>query len=68
VYRYILCPINTVTGFMRSVEYYTYLQKAGECALKALEEPDPSTKRALEQASSEYLRRAALANTEKQRM
>jgi hypothetical protein len=53
---------------MQSAEYYTYLQKAGECALKALEEPDPSTKRALEEASSEYLRRAALANTEKQRM
>jgi hypothetical protein len=53
---------------MQSAEYYTYLQKAGECALKAREEPDPSTKRALEQASSEYLRRAALANTEKQRM
>jgi hypothetical protein len=53
---------------MQSAEYYTYLQKAGEYALKAREEPDPSTKRALEEASSEYLRRAALANSEKQRM
>jgi hypothetical protein len=53
---------------MPSAEYYTLLQKAGEYALKAREEPDPSAKRALEQASSEYLRRAALANPEKQRM
>jgi len=68
VYTYMLCSINMGTGFMQSAEYYTYLQKAGECALKARGEPDPSTIRALEQASSEYLRRAALANTEKQRM
>jgi hypothetical protein len=53
---------------MPSAEYYTLLQKAGEYALKAREESDPSAKRALEQASSEYLRRAALVNTEKQRM
>jgi hypothetical protein len=53
---------------MQSAKYYAYLHKAGEFALKAREEPDPSTKRALEQASNEFLRRAALANTEKQRM
>ena len=53
---------------MQTTEYYAYLQKAGECALKARGEPDPSAKRALEEASSEYLRRAALANAEKQRM
>ena len=53
---------------MQSAEYYAHLRKAGEYALKAREEADPSTKRTLEEASSEYLRRAALANTEKQRM
>jgi hypothetical protein len=53
---------------MQSAEYYTLLQKAGEYALKACEELDPSAKRAMEQASSEYLRRAALANVEKQRL
>ena len=53
---------------MQFAEYYAYLQKAGEYALKAREEADPSTKRTLELASSEYLRRAALANTEKQRI
>jgi hypothetical protein len=53
---------------MQSAEYYTLLQKAGECALKAREEPNPSARCAMEQASSEYLRRAALANTGKQRM
>ena len=53
---------------MQSSEYYDYLQKAGEYALKARDEPDPLTRRALEEASGEYLRRAALANTEKQRM
>ena len=53
---------------MQSAEYYAYLQKAGEYALKAREEADPSTKRILESTSSEYLRRAALAKPEKQRM
>jgi len=53
---------------MQSSEYYDYLQKAGEYALKARVEPDPLTRRALEEASGEYLRRAALANTEKQRI
>jgi hypothetical protein len=53
---------------MQSAEYYDYLQKAGETALKARVELDPLTKRVLEEVSSEYLRRAALANTEKQRM
>jgi hypothetical protein len=48
---------------MQSSEYYDYLQKAGEYALKARGEPDPLTRRALEEASGEYLRRAALANT-----
>jgi hypothetical protein len=53
---------------MQSAEYYAYLQKAGEYALKAREEPEPLTKRALEAVSNEYLRRAALAHTEKQRV
>jgi hypothetical protein len=53
---------------VQSAEYYAYLQKAGEYALRAREVSEPSTKRALEEASSEYLRRAALANAEKQRM
>jgi hypothetical protein len=53
---------------MQSAEYYAYLQKAGECALKARGETDPSTKRAWEEASSEYLRRAALANKDQPRM
>jgi hypothetical protein len=51
---------------MQSAEYYAYLQKAGECALKARGEPDPSAKRVLEEASREYLRQAALANTAQQ--
>jgi hypothetical protein len=50
---------------MQSAEYYAYLQKAGDYALKAREESDPSTRHALEEASREYLRRAALANAEK---
>jgi hypothetical protein len=51
---------------MQSPQYYACLQKAGELALRAREEPDPPTKRALEEASREYLRRAALVNTDKQ--
>ena len=53
---------------MQSAEYYAFLQKAGEYALKAREEPDPSTKCALEAVSREYLRRAALINSERQRV
>jgi hypothetical protein len=53
---------------MQSAEYYIYLQKAGEYALKAREEPDPWKRRALEETSTEYLRRAALANKENQQM
>jgi hypothetical protein len=52
----------------QSAEYYAYLQKAGECALKARGETDPSARRILEEASNEYLRRAALENKENQRM
>jgi hypothetical protein len=53
---------------MQTAEYYACLQKAGEFALKAREERDPWWKRALEEASAEYLRRAALTNGEKQRI
>jgi hypothetical protein len=60
-----LCSAGNWT--VQSAEYFAYLQKAGEYALKAREESEPSTKRGLEEASKEYLRRAALANTEKQR-
>jgi hypothetical protein len=50
---------------MQNAEYYALLQKADEYALKAEQEADLLTKRALEAVSREYLTRATQIRSDK---